>query len=79
MLRCVEVVQAREWVLAASLDPGISHAAGQRTCPACLQGTFEANLACHLCGACCDMCMVTGRFSAFQMLPTWSSIRNTRC
>jgi hypothetical protein len=54
------MLQVREWVLAASLDPAISHAASQRTCAACSQATFEANLACHACGARCEMCMVTG-------------------
>lgn len=48
-------------MLAASMDPNISHTVNQRNCTACGCATFEANLSCHHCNAASEMCMVSGK------------------
>lgn len=53
--------QVRDWVIAASLDPSISQQLTQRLCEACGGDTFEANLACHHCGANSEPCAISGK------------------
>lgn len=53
-------LQARDWVLAISMDQSVAQELSQRSCTQCGVDTYEGAVVCHACRKPAETCAITG-------------------
>ena len=53
-------LQARDWVLAISMDQSVAQELSQRSCTQCGAETYEGAIICHACRKPAETCAITG-------------------